>query len=365
MSESSKLTLPVTSSSDRGHGVVALGCFACLIQTLASTASMACAQALDQFIPGWQLNSSRFMMQVLCGLPVILAKRISMRMTLKRALTVGGVSGLFCLFNVAYYSSAASLPAGTISGIGRGLVILMSGLGTVVLTRTCRVNNIITAILCISGLILITQPPWMKFPPTQLPGKIIRKVEAYKPVCYSGTTQPTAASNYSTNQTLPSYVENRHSQLYGYAMLVLFAASLSAAMVMLNHVTKECDLGEGVALAVWVGIWSTTFSLILMAALETPVIPSTLACWGIFLTHGACLGLAGVLLFVVLQVLSPVVTSCINSMEIVFLVVLQYTVLSPIQPGHRNWEEILGVVLIILGNISGPGLGWLLDHKPK
>ena len=31
------------------------------------------------------------------------------------------------------------------------------------------------------------------------------------------------------------------------------------------------------------------------------------------------------------------------------MLIAQYTVLSPILPGHRNWMEVVGVVLVLIG----------------
>ncbi len=36
------------------------------------------------------------------------------------------------------------------------------------------------------------------------------------------------------------------------------------------------------------------------------------------------------------------------------MVAAQYTILKHIHPGHHNWQEVLGVFLVILGSICPP-----------
>ena len=40
----------------------------------------------------------------------------------------------------------------------------------------------------------------------------------------------------------------------------------------------------------------------------------------------------------------------IVSTEVVFMLIAQYTVLSSILPGHINWMEVVGVVLVLVGS---------------
>ena len=39
---------------------------------------------------------------------------------------------------------------------------------------------------------------------------------------------------------------------------------------------------------------------------------------------------------------------------IIYMVIAQYTVLKYIQPGHRNWIEVVGIVLVVIGCVLSP-----------
>ena len=53
------------------------------------------------------------------------------------------------------------------------------------------------------------------------------------------------------------------------------------------------------------------------------------------------------------QWISGNVINFISSTSVVLMLIPQYTVLSSILPGHQNWVEVVGVVLILLGSIMG------------
>ena len=38
------------------------------------------------------------------------------------------------------------------------------------------------------------------------------------------------------------------------------------------------------------------------------------------------------------------------STQVAFMLIAQYTVLSSVLPGHRNWMEVVGVILVLMGS---------------
>ena len=51
------------------------------------------------------------------------------------------------------------------------------------------------------------------------------------------------------------------------------------------------------------------------------------------------------------------------STQVVFMLIAQYTVLSSILPGHRNWMEVVGVIVALLGSSLSSLLEILADTK--
>ena len=99
--------------------------------------------------------------------------------------------------------------------------------------------------------------------------------------------------------------------------------------------------------------WSFTFnffvSIILMFLLQQPVLPSNWFDTVMLIIHS--LTSAGIwpLYIYAPKFISGSTFSLIVSTEVVFMLIAQYTVLSSILPGHRNWMEVVGVSLVLLG----------------
>ena len=51
-----------------------------------------------------------------------------------------------------------------------------------------------------------------------------------------------------------------------------------------------------------------------------------------------------------LQNISGSTINIILSLTVVTFLISQYTVLSSILPGHKNWIEVTGVILVLLGS---------------
>lgn len=53
----------------------------------------------------------------------------------------------------------------------------------------------------------------------------------------------------------------------------------------------------------------------------------------------------------VMILLLQVYTIIQTSMAIIMMLISQYTITSSILPGHRNWQEVLGVCLTVIATI--------------
>ena len=54
-----------------------------------------------------------------------------------------------------------------------------------------------------------------------------------------------------------------------------------------------------------------------------------------------------------LQYVSANTGNIISCLTVVLMLIPQYTILSSIYPGNRNWIEVVGVVLVLLGSSLG------------
>ena len=85
----------------------------------------------------------------------------------------------------------------------------------------------------------------------------------------------------------------------------------------------------------------------------------------IVLVHGFAAGLLTVLVFVANNITSSLLVQLASSLQLVFMLIGQYTVLVNINPGHYNLLEVAGVVTIVLGSCLVPLYSLLTNTSSK
>ena len=87
-----------------------------------------------------------------------------------------------------------------------------------------------------------------------------------------------------------------------------------------------------------------------MLAIETPVLPGN---WFdivmVIVRGGTCAAIWPLSIYQAKTVTGNTAT-LIMSTQVAFMLIAQYPVLSSVLPGNRNWMEIVGVVLVLLGS---------------
>ncbi len=100
--------------------------------------------------------------------------------------------------------------------------------------------------------------------------------------------------------------------------------------------------------------WSFTFSLIvslfLMLLVEKPMWPESVFDGVVVSMHCFASLFTWTFTLYSLQHISGSTFSVIYSTAVVFLLIPQYTILSSILPGNKNWIEVVGVVVVLIGS---------------
>ena len=86
-----------------------------------------------------------------------------------------------------------------------------------------------------------------------------------------------------------------------------------------------------------------------MFALETPVLPSSWFDIAMVTIHSVECAVLWRLYIYAPRFISGNTLTLILASDVVVMLIFQYTVLSSIHPGHRNWIEVVGVILVLLG----------------
>ena len=85
----------------------------------------------------------------------------------------------------------------------------------------------------------------------------------------------------------------------------------------------------------------------------------------IVLVHGFAAGIMTVSVFLANSITSSLLVQLASSLQLVFMLIGQYTVLVNINPGHYNLLEVVGVVTIVLGSCLVPLYSLITNTSSK
>ena len=138
-------------------------------------------------------------------------------------------------------------------------------------------------------------------------------------------------------------------------MIVIVGIITAMKVIAQKYLIQQTDV---VTLQFWNSLGGTIISAVCMAIpgqLGTlPKGQNTLADWLLLLTHAFSTGIAMLLLYKSQQMISAILYGLTTSVNVVFMLIAQYTVLSHIQAGHKNAEEYSGAILVIFSAVLVP-----------
>ena len=312
-----------------------IGICVLLAAVVCDCGSAVCTQALGRVIPKFELNMWRFVLQPFSVLPIILCKQLTFKIDRKHIPDVVIICLMYNIYNGVFYTATTYLPLGTISGINNAFILIMVAIVTVVISKECTFYKACSVVLCITGMLLISQPGFIF--DNIYNGRNISPY--YHPLCYE-----------SMNET----IESRHTvpnEGLGYVLLIITACSTTIIYFKTNKIREEVD---AFVLCFWVGISGTVVSPLLMFIFEDFVFPTSTACQLLLFGHALFTVLSTIGFLNALYFISPLLFSVIRSFHIILLFISQYTFMKHINPGKHNPMEIAGVLTVFIGIIITP-----------
>ena len=332
---------------DKCKGFLAAGVCVSMI-----TVSAASCQLLEKRIPDFELNTIRLVISWTMMVTYLLAKRKLPKVDLFKM-------GVFIIHSICTtgltlpYFIAVTLTSVTsvhcvliTSSITAGLFIFL-----VVAKEKITVIRVFCAFFCITGVILVVQPD-MIFLGIQENNDVELLQAENSFLNDSETTQniPQQTGNTTHLNEQPSATHSVFSVL-GLVLPIISGISMSSQTAL---VKTYPFVGEDVTItAFWSLIFCTIVSAVLMGIFENLTLPQN---WMDVLFIGCHSFSYGIILttsLIVALYISGNTMNIIFSTTVVIMLLPQYTVLSSIHPGHRNWIEVLGVVLVLLGSSFG------------
>lgn len=121
----------------------------------------------------------------------------------------------------------------------------------------------------------------------------------------------------------------------GYMYISICFASVAFASVIHILKYKLQDTNQFVNIF-WMSSLGALLSGVAMPVVETLIFPRSPACVALLFTQSVCAGFANISLVVSLSIVSTLSFSVLSCLQSLFLLAAQYTVLSNVNPGHRN-----------------------------
>ena len=289
-------------------------------------------QALGEIIPQFELNTWRYVLQPLLVLPIIHCKSLTLRLDRKNILDVVIICVMYNTYSAIYYTATTYLPLGTVSGINNAFILIIVATVTVILSKEWTFYTACSVVLCITGMILISQPGFL-FNDIFNGGNISH----YHPLCYN-----------SMNQTVHNTVPNEG---LGYAMLAITACTAGIIFFRTRKIKEEVD---AFVICFWVGISGTVVSPLLMFVFEDSVFPTSPVCQLLLLGHVLTTVSSTIGFLNALHLINPLLFTLLRSSQIILLWISQYTFMKDINPGKHNSIEITGVTTVFVGIIITP-----------
>ena len=227
------------------------------------------------------------------------------------------------------------------SGLSSTFIIILNAFLSVCLVKERKLHLYLAAAISSVGIIVLV-PPEPMFRNTSL--------HRNSPSSWSSPYLPqNTHDNAYGNVSVPldgDMLQNTGKQWLGYVLLVI---SSVAAVIAFRLAAQIVQTANPFVLSLWTGMVGTTISLIIMGVKETPTLPSNPLCFGLLIVHAFGTALYYANFPYCMQYIPPTVFAFIRSLQLVVLLVLQYTALSEVLPGLGNWLEIFGAVLCFIG----------------
>ena len=299
-----------------------------LMSLVAETISSACAQALQDFIPPFQLNFFRYIVQLVLTVIILLVKRPSMDIySVNTKCYLFATCILSIIFNVSFFSAASRLPLGT-------LVILMSVIqiiSVLVLHKTIFKESIplikvIIIPLILVGLYLMLEPQLDQM-----------KVDLVNTTASNNKTVHSTVTDHATGDTSKNII--------GIVLAIIAGLSITGFNAVINRNLQRVDM---LIISLWICLMGTIASVLLAFYFDPLQYHLTLTQGLLLLGHSFGAAVCSILAIFGFQYVPIITWAIIDNLRIILNLVLQYTVMRSIVHVIGNAYEISGMVVVFI-----------------
>ena len=299
--------------------------FVCLSTTVVSYTSV---QMLQRGIPDFELNAMRYTTVSLFLLMFLIYQRKSPSIP-KEELLSTFMFGIFALLDsICIYTAVTFIPLSSAdairltSGVLSGIILFYR-----VLKEKVKISQIIFSIVCICGVVCVTQP-----------GFIFWKLTYVESKGQNNTTSAPLSGDHSSSIATVAM---------GYCLSAVSGVSISCYIMAYK---RRSYISENVSMVLfWSCLLCAGVSVVAMTFVERPTLPGNLKDIILVSVHSISFVFNWPTFILGFKYLSGNTVNIICCCTVVLMLIPQYTISSSIYPGHRNWVEVVGVTLVLLG----------------
>ena len=320
------------------------------VVVLMGAASGVSVQLLERRIPDMELNTMRSGGACILFLAVLLSRGRFPHVprSIWKGVLVYTLVTSMC--SVTIYVSMAMLPAGTVQSLQQTFQIT-SGiiLFALILKEKITIRMLISSLLCIAGIFMVIQPDFLFHETSNT--DILNKTRV--------PTNTTANFESEEYEVFGFGIDQATNLIVGCSIAAISGVFVTLDVLVMKYNTSFKDfLFEIPFFSFIVG---TLISIVLMLILESPTLPTSWTDVAYIVIHTTSFAAGWPLYIYILRYISANTFNIIWSTITVFMLIAQYTVLSSILPGHRNWMEVVGVLLVTIGSSFGSIANFFFD----
>ena len=324
-----------TSYFQKAKGILAAFAYVPLL-VISSTG----VQLLQRQIPDLELNAIRFgTAGILFSIAIIIATGKLPVVPISEIKSVMGMGTVTFCSTIAIFTGVTYVPLSTAQSIYLSSCLVCGViLFAIVLDEKIAFKSVLFVTFCCSGVLLVIQPGF------------IFSANGTKP------SQNLSENVLITNETNTTTNYEKSFEIESDTFLEIFGCILSAISGLCTStnivlVKKRSFLQEHMMETLFWLYWMCAIvSAILMLILEKPTLPDDSLQYLYVALHCISYVFMWPIYMFAARYISGTTINMIVTTSVVFMLIPQYTVLSSILPGKRNWMEIVGVFLVLLGS---------------
>ena len=333
---------PNDDSEIANYGEAFKGLLAIFVDVLSMVVAACSVQLLERKVPDFELNLLRYSAALASyGLFVLFVKKELP--VIPRSEIISSLCFCFLTFmtSVCLYVAVTLIPVSSAESL-RITSAIVSGtfMFAIFWDEKISCKNVIPVVLCSCGVLLVIQPEF-----------IFKRGKWWNPLSnMSDSNLNVTLSNLTeSDDNNTSYHVNSTLTVLGCCLPVITGIGITFTLILLK---RRPYISEHMShVLFWSFVSGTILSAIVMLLFESTVLPRKWPQILLIIVHCFCFIVGWPLLLYAVQRISGNTINIINSASVVLMLVPQYTVLSSILPGQRNWMEGVGAVLVLSGSV--------------